>query len=655
MLDGSGGSVGSGCRCYGVEPGVASSTNIDECGAEDDEDCMSPEDRASIVGAFGKDSREGLQRLLEVLDRQDEPHEDLEVARVLRSFREDAAIPEDARKVLDADVLLFDLNTAQAGGTTEWGTFFGPWGSVRRGDTLITAPPTSAITPETIQTWRSRHGTVKHPALCARYADAAWDLAKLAGMKPDIRDCHKAIDAYATITGWPHEVREACNGLARALWLALKIGDKARVMRVQAAMVALAEQGDFDEQRYAALTALSLLRDSKGIDLSHEEDANIVAAVERALRAATDMGAEVHPLPDDAASVAWPLMALYRKENRNAEVERVARAAAAVCEAWAAKGSGMLATAYLEKAYDLYTAAGLVSEADRMLVALKEAGARVRDELAPIGTTMEIPNEQMEQWLNAVVGNTLDEGWRRIVGEFFSTREALRRQMMEAHKDTTLYNLLPFDIVDDEQRVARVGSLEEDPEGRLVHYTMQQIAFSSGFLALALDGLFKKYELTPEQFVDRITDSTSLRPSRREILLRAIRAYREQDYIVSAHLLVPQIEAAIRVLLRAAGRPSQRKNRGVFEELTLDGILRDEGLQKAITEDIAFYLRALLTDRRACNIRNAVCHGLVEVREFGRRMSDWLVYVTMLLSMIRVEPKPNRPDGSADPSPGAVS
>lgn len=616
---------------------------------------MSPEDRTSIVTAFGTDAQQGLRRLLEALDEQSEPHDELEIARVFRSLREDGAIPEDARKVLDADVLLFDLNTARAGGVTEWGTYFGPWGSARRGDTLVTAPPASTITPEMIQTWRARYGAVKHPALRARYADAAWDLAKLAGAKPDIRDCHGAIDAYAAITGWPHEVRDACDGLARALWLALKIGDKARVKTVQAAMVALAEQGDFDEQRYAALIALSLLRDNKGMDLSDEEDTKVVAAVERALRAATDMTAEVHPLPDDAASVAWPLMDLYRKENRDADVERVARAAAAVCEAWAAKASGMLATAYLEKAYDLYTAAGLVSEADRMLVALKEAGARVRDELAPIGTTMEIPNEQMEHWLNAAVGNTLDEGWRRIVGEFFSTREALRRQMMEAHKDTTLYNLLPFDIVDDEQRVARIGSLEEDPEGRLVHYTMQHIAFSSGFLALALDGLFKKYELTPEQFVDRITDSTSLRPSRREILLRAIRAYREQDYIVSAHLLVPQIEAAIRVLLRAAGRPTQRKNRGVFEELTLDGILRDEGLQKAITEDIAFFLRALLTDRRACNIRNAVCHGLVEVREFGRRMSDWLVYTTMLLRMIRVEPQPPKPKGPSDPAPGAES
>ena len=54
----------------------------------------------------------------------------------------------------------------------------------------------------------------------------------------------------------------------------------------------------------------------------------------------------------------------------------------------------------------------------------------------------------------------------------------------------------------------------------------------------------------------------------------------------------------------------------------------------AFTEDGAFYLRLVLTDQRALNIRNQLCHGILSPSQFGLFAAARLLHVIVMLGMI---------------------
>ena len=78
----------------------------------------------------------------------------------------------------------------------------------------------------------------------------------------------------------------------------------------------------------------------------------------------------------------------------------------------------------------------------------------------------------------------------------------------------------------------------------------------------------------------------------------------------------------------------QKKGAG-FQLQTLDDLLRKKSVSDAFTEDGAYYLRLVLTDQRALNIRNSLCHGIMPPRYFGSGVAARLLHVLAMLGMVR--------------------
>jgi hypothetical protein len=80
-----------------------------------------------------------------------------------------------------------------------------------------------------------------NPVMKARYADAAWDFAKvIANSKPNYESALMAIDGYVEATDrhfYTNEI-EAVQWLVRALHLARSVGDANRIKNVVDAMFA---------------------------------------------------------------------------------------------------------------------------------------------------------------------------------------------------------------------------------------------------------------------------------------------------------------------------------------------------------------------------------------------------------------------------------
>ena len=121
------------------------------------------------------------------------------------------------------------------------------------------------------------------------------------------------------------------------------------------------------------------------------------------------------------------------------------------------------------------------------------------------------------------------------------------------------------------------------------------------------------------------------------IIREALDLYFEGKYVLFCHLIVPQIENAIRNLSALQGGAvlkNKQKDKGL-QVKSLDELLREEVVVTALSEDGAYYLQLVLTDQRSLNIRNRLCHGISSPNEFEKTTADRLIHVLVFLSLSR--------------------
>lgn len=88
----------------------------------------------------------------------------------------------------------------------------------------------------------------------------------------------------------------------------------------------------------------------------------------------------------------------------------------------------------------------------------------------------------------------------------------------------------------------------------------------------------------------------------------------ENNFIVSTHLLIPQIEHLVRVKMKEKGiKTSTIDKDGIETENGLSTLLDNEKITEVLDENILFEFKTLLTEQIGKNLRNNVAHGLSEV------------------------------------------
>lgn len=120
------------------------------------------------------------------------------------------------------------------------------------------------------------------------------------------------------------------------------------------------------------------------------------------------------------------------------------------------------------------------------------------------------------------------------------------------------------------------------------------------------------------------------------ILERGLAAYLDGEAIVAAPMLIPQVEDALRNLVRASGGSTYKPHRlGGLMLKTLDDLLREEIVTRSLGESIAHYFRTLFADQRGWNIRNDVCHGIASLAAFSPPMTDRIFHALLVLALLR--------------------
>lgn len=533
-----------------------------------------------------------------------------------------------------AEVAAWSL-MVEASAQKPWRRYFGPNRSaVNSEGAILYTPDINRLGSDVLRHWSEQSVRFAHPVIKARYADLSWELCSImTGSKADYEKASVAIDSYLKSVSerFTIDLQERIVQASRARNLARQIRD---VDRADAATVLLIElhehalaEGSFWWKTYDVLVG-----DKR---LSEERREWLAGTLEvLAARYADETQPESFD-PHKLEGVSRRLSAYYARAGKRYEALALYARLGRAFEHAAELGDGLVASAMLQTAENAYLDAQRRDDAKRVRLGRIEAIRRSQEEMVTFVHTMTIPKEKMDDFVNAVVSDSLPTTFLRMVCEFLPNVETVEKQVKE-EAEGTFAAFIPISLIAREYEAAKIGGVEDDLEGRIVLHAAQNVQWQSAYLNRVLRTAVDRHSLSPQAiagFADRsglFEDIT--------FLLEGIRGWLLDDHFKAIFVLTPQVEHALRNITAMVGEPTTRKHPTVPGReiaIGMGEILGSQAVKDALGDNIIFYFKYIYSDPRGLNLRNSVAHGLLDKGMVNSVVSDLLIHSLLLLGVWR--------------------
>lgn len=548
-------------------------------------------------------------------------------------------LPDEVKRTPEYryEVLAFAL--VANGNETEWGSYYGPMFIGKKEDgTPASYPELSDIDNDSVLYWETRAQQSVNPLLKARYCGLVWDFKK--------RVCNDSypnwlFDTYiksllevANGDYEPHDVITV-NVLER---LSLLVGRNPKYLEeVKTAFVRFDNERTKDDNAARLWGALLGFVIKNKDSFTKEEEIKIVIKHEDRLKR---LSAPTYNNPWAANEQARVLADYYKSRQKPDDVKRVLNILEGAFRNNQKNMSPMQWMGNLEHIAAIYAAYNLPQERLRLLKEIEKAGNEALSEMTTKQFSFEYPKEALEQMNQMLTKGTREEQYEKFILYFVPNREQESQQLKKLSERYPLVYMMPTHLMDSQGRPASVvGAIENDFEGQLVLHISKGIQINSVPLNSAIRALQKTGALSVSYIMKRVEKCPIIDSSRNDIIRQALTMYETGNYITMCHLLVPQIEDSFRRLVDLTGRAvikpmADRDKKNGYMQRILDDILRDEVVQETFGSDMAFYFRLLLTDQRGMNIRNNMCHGLVDPSFFNYSVADRLLHLFCCITLV---------------------
>lgn len=553
-------------------------------------------------------------------------------------------IPEDKQNLemeLLSELLAFEFSEDFTNDATGWGTYFGPRiVTYNKDGTAIESPTLKLVTKEIIDYWNKRAFTSQHPILIARYSGLVWDLQhKLTSTKPNYQVAKIYVQGLIdTVNSRTHK-REfnMFQKIERALSISCEINDSLLIEKCKTTLISYEENNSQDSKPGLWGYCFDLLIGNKKVNLTQQEEEGIINELENRLkRLTTSANSDSKIDPWSAEGAAERLANYYGKKKRNQDVRRVILTIGKAYDDIMNEASAIQASGWTEHVYRLYAKYNLKKEAHDTLVKLRNLGPKVNTELTSISHSMTLPKDEVEKYVNSIVEGRIEDFINRFIVHYIPNKEDVKKELFIYAKAAPLQFMIGQSFQDEKGRVvSTIGSLESDLEGHIVRQISQSLTFSSSFMQLIMEKAKKKFSLNKDDILNYIEATPLIDKSRMQIIEKSLEAFFKNDFLTFTHLLIPQIEEAMRNLVElAGGNVLKVPRRGGFQLKTFDEILREEVLINSLGDDFATYFRILFTDQRGWNLRNNVFHGLANPNDFNSQTGNRLLHSLLCLGLI---------------------
>lgn len=230
------------------------------------------------------------------------------------------------------------------------------------------------------------------------------------------------------------------------------------------------------------------------------------------------------------------------------------------------------------------------------------------------------------------------EVFANIVSNFIPSKDEAKVLAESEIKSSPFMALLRHQQFDhDFHPLSSTGSMDSDAEGKIVEKYKELLLADSSLLHDIIRRNVDRGVLSVSTIMQRVSCCCAFKESRHSIIEKGLMAFFDGDFVIAIHLLIPQLENAIRIIYEQNKGLVIKGHQYGFQLEALDNILKSEESKLCFTEDGAFYLKNVLTDMRSCNYRNSVCHGLMDESEMGYNIADRILHVLLFVCSVKMK------------------
>lgn len=541
-------------------------------------------------------------------------------------------VPVD--NALSAELMAFAFFENNQNDKSYWGTYFGPLiSNTNNGKVNYEYPSLALITPDIIDYWEKRACNSQHPTVVARYMGLVWDFSqRVKNAKPNYAVGERYVTSLLDIVNedLSKEPIYSIIKVKRALSVALSLNKDELVSDVKNTIIALEEKVGEDEKPGLWGFTYDLLYSGKRNLLTDQELNEVVAILENRM-------ANLQISNSWACKAAVNRLAdYYHKKGEPEEVKRVLFVLGNSYLSYAEKSSSIQAAGYIEELYHVFSHYRLHTEAKDLLIKLRETQKKTTKDFKKVTASVDIPNEQIEQFVEKVLSGKVEEIFIRILYAHVPSLKDTEEDLLKVAKEHPIKYLMKTGIVDGKGRtIAQVGSIDEDFEGHKALHFSNSIKFNGIGLHFVLRGAIKRNLFTTSSLMEFLSQSCVIADNRLSVIEKGINDFLNKNYVTSIHLLIPQFEEAIRNLIEINGGNIFAYRNGAFQLKTFDHLLSDTIVKDVLGEDMSYYYRILFTDSRGWNLRNNIAHGMIDPESLDEQTNEWIIHALLVLGMIQ--------------------
>lgn len=574
--------------------------------------------------------------LHDVLKKYDTTEKEYQPFYVICKEIKDLTLGEKSIEI-DAEIMALTFGENEGGETGPWGTFFRPNMRYHGPEGVFENPNYENITEEIIDYWKQRAENVENLYLKARYLGLFYDFNfKVTGRSFDIKLTILYIRTIILLCEENNnlEKHDLIRMILRALNIALKIRNNELEKSAIEAVIALEDKISEDLKLITwGFCFENLVLKNKKKLTDNQLNKLIDDMEKRVIRLA------IYEEPY-LIEYAVEMLSQYFRSNKNQnKVEEIVQKLAEVIKIKALNSNAVIALTLYQDLHKLYKKNNMKNEMDEATRLITEIGPKVVALMHPMSVKTRIKNEQLNSYLNSIVGDGFEKALCRIINEFLPKISEIQDEINRITNIVPIFSLCTDQRLfhpDSGRLIATIKSGQS--ENNFVFHYIRNIQVHNFFLVQCIDKLFEQYQITDDYLLDYIYQSSIFEKNVELIIKKGLTAYFENDFIVSMHLLLPQLEAAFRNLIRAQEAPVMNANKiGGMNYSTFDSVLTNEKLKTVFDEDSIFYFRSILTDQTGLNLRNDVCHGLKSSNDFDKSSAVRVLHILLYLAQVRLK------------------
>ncbi|MGD6809868.1 MAG: DUF4209 domain-containing protein [Candidatus Bathyarchaeia archaeon] len=499
----------------------------------------------------------------------------------------------------------------------------------------IVTPDISKFTAEQLDYYEKRANETKNSIHKALFSDFLWVSR------------HNHVFARAAITAYLECINifyenewemELLDAIQRAAELSVSLNDAGEVDRVKTAMLSLVNSFSFSKEfRWCIEPIETILRYKKYMKDTDFEKCVIVAKD----------GLEQYKSVADGYNIERSflelLMELMKALKKPQESLKFAYefADSFVREGdWKLthyRSGDLVAAKFYQDAARAYQELGDREKTNQLLKKIKEHTERGQENMKEYSFPITVPMKPINDYLEILLQNDLLFALSSLAycKDFVPDIKAIRSEVF-ARIGTSVASVLPILSIRDGNPVLRSKTRDEIFEEQVVDRILMDYKVKASIFGYIIDALIEKKGLDADFMVPFLLGTQAFENSSGELLKAGFERYFKADYVSCLHVLVPQIETALRSILHRLGVPTTVLDKDSVQEKLLGTILREEKINLLFGESIVYYLKAVLEDKRGDNLRNDIAHGLISIDNCSKQSANTIFHIFLILASITI-------------------